>query len=170
MEDNFVCNDKICKVVQFNECEFKFDINNFISECMHNFIGRPYKNRPDVMDIEEYYLKNNGVFLIAYDVKTKEIVGTIGLENRKEYGILKRFYVKEDYQRNGIGRRLYNSLEIYIREKTNINKIYLACGKKLKKAHKFYLKNGFEQINGLDIEMHFADDDDFFVKNIERCI
>ena len=139
-----------------------------ISECMHNFIGRPYKDRPDVMNIKEYYLKNNGQFFIAYDVKAKQIIGTIALENRGQYGILKRFYVKEDYQRNGIGRRLYNALEDYVREKTNINKIYLACGSVLKKAHNFYLKNGFEQIEGLDIKMHFADDDDFFVKNIER--
>ena len=135
---------------------------------MHNFIGRPYKNRADVMDIGEYYLKNNGMFLIAYDVKINEIVGTIAVENRKEYGILKRFYVKRNYQRNGIGRKLYNQLEIYIREKTNISKIYLACGKILKKAHNFYLKNRFKQIHKLDIEMHFADDDDFFVKNLER--
>lgn len=163
----FVLSEKICKIVKFNECKFKFDVNNFISECMHNFIGRPYKNRPDVMNIEDYYLKNNGQFLIAYDVEENKIIGTIALENREKYGIIKRFYVKEDYQRNGIGRKLYNLLEFYIREKTNINKIYLACGKILNKAHNFYLKNGFEQIDKLDIEMHFADDDDFFVKNIE---
>ena len=135
---------------------------------MHDFIGRPYKDRPDVMNIEDYYLKNNGQFLIAYDVKEKEIIGTIAIENRGEYGILKRFYVKEDYQRNGIGRKLYNTLEFYIREKTSINKIYLACGRVLKSAHDFYLKNGFKQIDKLDIEMHFANDDDFFVKKIER--
>lgn len=168
--DKFISSEKICKIVKFDECKFEFDVNNFISECMHDFIGRPYKNRPDVMNIEEYYLKNDGQFLIAYDVKEKQIIGTIALENRKQYGILKRFYVKEDYQRNGIGRKLYNALEFYIREKTNINKIYLACGNILKKAHNFYLKNGFEQIDKLDIEMHFADDDDFFVKNIEREI
>ncbi len=70
---NFISNEKIFKIVQFDECQFKFDVNNFISECMHDFIGRPYKDRPDVMHIEDYYLKNNGQFLIAYDVKEKEI-------------------------------------------------------------------------------------------------
>lgn len=161
-------NEKICKISKFDECEFKFDVNNFISESMHNFIGRPYKNRVDVMNIEDYYLKNKGQFLLAYDVKSKEIIGTIALENRGKYGILKRFYVKEDYQRKGIGSKLYNALEFYVKEKTNINKIYLACGSILKKAHNFYLKNGFEQIDKLDIKMHFADDDDFFVKKIKR--
>ena len=41
-------------------------------------------------------------------------------------------------------------LETYAKEKININKIYLACGKILKKAHNFYIKNGFEQINKID--------------------
>ena len=164
----FISNEKICKIVKFNECKIKFDVNNFISQCMHNFIGRAYKDRPDVMNITEYSLAHNGLSLIAYDVKLKEIIGTIALENRREYGILKRFYVKENYQKNGIGRKLYNALELYIRVKTNINKIYLVCGNILKEAHNFYLKNGFKQIDKLDIEMHFADDDDFFVKNIER--
>lgn len=118
--------------------------------------------------LSEYYIKNNGLFLIAYDIKLKEIIGTIGLENRGKYGILKRFYVKEDYQKNGIGKKLYDTLETYTKEKTNINKIYLACGKVLEMAHNFYLKNGFNQIYKLDIKMHFSDDDDFFVKSIKR--
>lgn len=164
----FILKGKICKVTEFNECKIKFDINHFINECMHYFIGRPYKNRPDVINIEEYYLKNNGQFLVAYDVKSKELIGTIGLENRGNYGILKRFYVKSNYQENGIGQKLYNILETYAIEKTNINKIYLACGNILTNAHKFYNKNGFKQINKLDIEMHFAADDDFFEKNIGR--
>ena len=166
----FILNEKICRVVRFDDCKLKSDINNFISECMHNFIGRPYKDRPDVMDIENYYLKNSGQFFIAYDVNDNQLIGTIAIENRGQYGILKRFYVKENYQRNGMGRRLFNSLEFYIREKTNINKIYLTCGSVLKRAHIFYKNNNFKQIHKLDIEMHFADDDDFFVKKIERKI
>jgi len=34
----FIINEKICKIVEFNNCKFKFDVNNFISEGMHNFI------------------------------------------------------------------------------------------------------------------------------------
>ena len=163
---DFIIKEKICKIAKFHECKIKFDISHFISECMHDFIGRPYKDRPDVINIEEYYLKNNGQFFVAYDAKLKEIIGTIGLENRGNYGVLKRLYVKSNYQENGIGQKLYNILETYAIEETNITKIYLACGSILTKAHKFYNKNGFKQINKLDIEMHFADDDDFFEKNI----
>lgn len=168
--DCYIANEKISKIVAFNECKQNFDVNYFVSHCMHDFIGRPYKDRLDVMNIEDYYIKNHGQFFIAYDVKENKIIGTIALENCGKYGILKRFYVEKNYQQNGIGRKLYHSLESYIKENTNICKVYLACGRVLEKAHQFYLKNGFEQVEKLDIDMHFAEDDDFFVKSIEREI
>lgn len=37
-------------------------INNFINESMFTFINRAYKKREDVLNIEEYYLNNNGNF------------------------------------------------------------------------------------------------------------
>lgn len=166
---NYINNETIFKIVSYDKSnDYNFDIHNFVNQSMYEFIGRPYKNREDVLNIYDYYLKNNGNFWIAYDVNNYEILGTIALENRKDYAILKRFYVKDNYQNCGIGQMLYNTLEKYILNETNINKIYLACGIVLTKAHKFYNKNGFKQIEKLDIEMHFADDDDFFVKNIER--
>lgn len=165
---SYINNETIFKIVSYNKLnDYNFDINNFINQSMHEFIGRPYKNREDVLNIQDYYLKNNGNFWIAYDVNNYEILGTIALENRKNYAILKRFYVRSNYQNYGIGQMLYNTLENYIVNETNVNKIYLACGNILSKAHKFYNKNGFKQIEKLDIEMHFADDDYFFVKNIE---
>lgn len=60
---------------------------------------------------------------------------------------------------------LYNEFEIYVKAKTNIKTIYLACGKSLKDVHNFYTKNGWKQINKLNIDMHFANDDDFFKKD-----
>ena len=47
-------------------------------------------------------------------------------------------------------------------------KIYLACGNVLEKAHRFYKNNGYIQIDKLDIDMHYAKDDDFFVKNFNN--
>ena len=61
---------------------------------------------------------------------------------------------------------LYDKLETYAKNKTNIKTLYLACGKVLKNAHKFYNKKGWKQINAMEIEMHFAVDDDFFKKEI----
>lgn len=160
---SFINNNNIVKIIDFND-KHRTKVCSFINECMHYFIGRPYKERPDVSNIKEYYYKNNGKFWLAIDVKTDKLVGTIALENHNTYGILKRFYVSEEYQNLFIGKRLYNIFEIYIKEKTNIMKIYLACGNVLEKAHRFYKNNGYIQTDKLDINMHYAKDDDFFVK------
>ena len=60
-----------------------------------------------------------------------------------------------------------NTLEEYIKEKTNIKTIYLACGRVLENAHKFYIKNGFKKIDNLEIEMYTVEGDDFFKKEIK---
>lgn len=162
----YIKNNKVIKIVKYNDT-YKQEICTFINECMHIFINRPYKDRPDISDINNYYIKCKGNFWLAIDVESKNIVGSIALENRNEYGILKRFYVDSNYQRLGIGKRLYEIFESYVRNQTSISKIYLACGNILKEAHNFYIKNGFVQISNLDIDMHYAEDDDFFIKNIK---
>lgn len=161
----YINQEKIVKIIRYQD-KYKEAICKFINESMHEFIGRPYKERFDVSNIENYYFKNNGNFWLALDVKNKEIVGSIAFENLNNYGVLKRFYVDKSYHKLNIGKRLYNMLENFVKNETNINKIYLACGHVLQDAHKFYLNNGFEKINNIDIEIHYAEDDDFFVKEI----
>lgn len=163
---DYIKNNNIVKIIEYQD-KYKDEICLFINECMHNFIGRPYKERLDVSNIEEYYIKNNGNFWLAIDVKNDKIVGSIAIENRDKYGILKRFYVDKEFQKLGIGNRLYKTFYNYVKEKTNIEEIDLACGKILKEAHKFYIKNNFEQVESLPISMHYADDDDFFIKKVD---
>jgi N-acetylglutamate synthase-like GNAT family acetyltransferase len=150
-------------IIQYKQ-EYKEQVQKFINECMYKFIGRPYKNRPDIDNIEDYYLKNNGNFLIA--LKENSIIGTIAIENRGKVGILKRFYVEEQYQHMGVGQSLYTELEQFICNNTEIKTIYLACGRILQSGHKFYTKNGYIQTPELEIEMHVAEDDDFFKKEL----
>lgn len=163
---DYIHNEKVIKIIGYDE-SYKEEIHNFINESMHKFIGRPYKERADVLDVNGYYIKNGGNFWLAIDAKSKRIIGSIAIENRNEYGILKRFYVEDTYQKLGIGKRLFQTLELYVKNNTNIKKVYLACGNTLKEAHKFYIKNGFSQIDKLDIEMYFAEDDNFFCKELK---
>ena len=65
----YIENHNIIKIIQYQE-KYKDEICLFINECMHNFIGRSYKERLDVSNIEEYYIKNNGNFWLAIDVKS----------------------------------------------------------------------------------------------------
>ncbi len=152
------------KIIEYNE-KYNKKVNDFVNLSMHIFIGRPFKQREDLINIKKYYIENGGNFWIAID--KDNIIGTIALENRDTIGILKRFYVDKNYQNLGIGSSLYNSFETYVKTKTNIKTLYLACGQCLKGAHNFYKKNGWTQIKKLDIDMHFADDDDFFKKIIK---
>ena len=124
------------KYLEYNNLYLE-EINNFINESMHKFINRPYKIRQDVANIEEHYIKNGGNFWVAIDTNFNKIVGTIGLEKRENIGIVKRFYVQEEYQNRKIGTNLYQILEKYCRE-TDIKILYLTCGNVLEKAHRFY--------------------------------
>lgn len=139
------------------------EINNFINESMHKFINRPYKVREDIANIDEHYIKNGGNFWIAIDTSFNKIVGTIGLEKRENIGIVRRFYVQEEYQNKKIGTNLYQILEKYS-ERVNIKILYLACGNILEKAHRFYLNNGYKQIDKMEIDIHVGENDDSFKK------
>ena len=139
------------------------EINNFINESMYKFINRPYKVREDVSNIEEYYIKNGGNFWVAIDTKFNKIIGTIGLEKREDIGILKRFYIEEEYQSKKIGTNLYNILENYSKE-NNIKVLYLVCVNALEKAHKFYIKNGYKKMDKIEIDIHVGEKDNIFKK------
>lgn len=153
----------IISIILYNDV-YKNEICNFVNESMHKFIHRPYKRREDVENINDYYFKKGGIFFLAIDVNTNKIIGSIALEARYSYGILKRFYVDSNYQNKGVGQRLFACLEAFIVCNTSYREIYLTCGNILETAHRFYNRNGFKQINKPDIDLHYADDDDFFVK------
>lgn len=142
------------------------DIHTFVNESMHKFINRPYKIREDVANIEKIYINDGGNFWIALETNTNKIVGTIGLEKRGNIGIVRRFYIQEEYQNKRIGTKLYKILEDYSKEKANIKVLYLACGNVLEKAHRFYLNNGYKQISKLEIDMHVGENDDLFKKEL----
>lgn len=139
------------------------EINDFINESMCKFINRPYKIRQDVANIEEHYIKNGGNFWLAIDTSVNKIIGTIGLEKRENIGIVRRFYVQEEYQNKRIGTNLYQILEKYSKE-VNIKTLYLTCGNVLEKAHRFYKNNGYKQIDKMEIDMHVGENDDSFKK------
>lgn len=152
------------RIVEYQP-QYATEVEDFINECMYVFSKRAYKKRKDVSNIREYYVEKGGNFWIALDERNR-IVGTIALENRGNAGIMKRFYVAEDCQAKGIGRQLYEVFERFAREETEIATLYLACGRVLEKAHRFYLRSGWEQTEMLEVEMQVAPEDDFFRKKI----
>ena len=151
------------KYIEFHN-QYQNEINDFINKSMYQFIHRPYKIREDVANIEKHYIKSGGNFWLAINQKNNHIIGSIGLEKiNNNIGILRRFYIQEEYQNQKVGSNLYKILEKYSR-KNNINTLYLTCGKILEKAHKFYTKNGWIQLDKIEINMHVSETDDLFKK------
>lgn len=163
----YILTERIVKIVEYRE-EQKEEIDIFINKCMYECLGRPYKQRPDLLNITDYYIHSNGNFWCAIDVVTKKIIGTIAVENKGDKGILKRLYVENTYQERGIATRLCHILEQYVKKHTEINTIYLCCGKVLKKAHQFYTRKGFKKLTSSVANIYVADEDDLFMKTIDR--
>ncbi len=152
------------KYIEFNQ-QYQNEINDFINKSMYHFIHRPYKIREDVANIEEHYIKNGGNFWLAINQKNKSIIGSIGLEKREHCGILRRFYIQEEYQNQKVGSMLYQILEEFCR-KNYIHTLYLTCGKILEKAHRFYANNGYFPLDQPEIDMHVGENDDLFKKTL----
>ena len=134
------------KIIEFKK-EMQSCIKNFVIENMKKELELQDKEvflkiTEDLADIKGNYIENGGEFLIAYDVDTKEIIGTIAMKFENKIAVLKRFYVSEKYRKMKIGYLLYSTLEEKIKCK-NIKEVYLISGKELESAHKFYKRNGW---------------------------
>lgn len=135
------------KIIEF-KTEMQNDIESFVIENMKKELevedSKVFsKITKDLNNIEENYIKNDGVFLIAFNTENNEIVGTIAIKFENEIAMLKRFYVSEKYRKMKIGYLLYRTLEEKIKNK-NIEEVYLISGKELGCAHKFYERNGWK--------------------------
>ncbi|HKG04857.1 MAG TPA: GNAT family N-acetyltransferase [Pedobacter sp.] len=116
--------------------------------------------QPDLFDIEANYHKEGGGFWAALDEARPEgnqLVGTIGLINAgKQIGVIRKMFVKKEYRGKeiGIGQELLATLISYCKAQ-GINDIYLGTVEILKGAHRFYEKNGFQEIGVADLPAVF---------------
>ena len=94
------------------------------------------KTLPKWENFEDYVM-----FYIAEN--KKEIIGTIALKKiDKNWVKLKRMYVKEDYQKKGIGKKLLEKA-LKLAKNKNYKKVILTTYPKMKNAVEFYKKQGF---------------------------
>lgn len=116
----------------------------------HNFIERDYWINN--FDLVKKLLPDAKVYIFQEDNIIKGFIGVI------EDGYIAGLFVKEEYQREGIGEKLIK----YIKPK--YNQLKLDVYSKNKNAIKFYLKNNFkivneknnEDTNELEYEMIFS--------------
>jgi GNAT superfamily N-acetyltransferase len=103
-------------------------------------------DQPDLLDIENFYCKDNGNFWIAID--DEKLIGSIALiDIGNRQSALRKMFVHKDYRGKdkGAGQQLLDHVTGWCKEK-GIDEIYLGTFDKLLAAQKFYRKNGFVEV------------------------
>jgi N-acetylglutamate synthase-like GNAT family acetyltransferase len=142
--------------------KYKDAVIELISEIKEKEFGNPRKNRPDLLNIKEFYQKTGrGNFWLA--LEDGKPVGTIGLyELSPDVGYFVRFYVDKNYRRKGIGTRLLSTLTEFAK-KNNYKKLFLTTSSDREAANKFFVKMGFTRVYSSPKELpHTPTDDTFY--------
>ncbi len=146
------------EIIRFEE-KYKADVISLILDIQNNEakINLSIQEQPDLYDIEDAYINNGGDFWLAID--NGEIVGTIGLMKiDKDWGALKKFFVRADHRSKKVGLALYEALLDFAKDK-GYRHIILDTPSVATKSHNFYERAGFKQIgkSDLEVEYHYPD-------------
>ncbi len=105
---------------------------------------------PQLSSLYEYYIGLPvGCYWVAVDKISDEVVGGIGLGPFGDYKNLlelQKYYLKDGYQNQGIGRMLFNEAFNYANE-LDMQKIYLETTDKLEQANAVYEHYGFKLLD-----------------------
>jgi len=159
--------DKFCREVTIREATNRD--SNFILDLIFEIWINEYhfevkkENFPDLNEIEKYYTKEKGLFLVS--IVNDKIVGTIACEKLShEHFVLKRMFVNRDYRRLGIAQmlldKLFELITISIKD-SNVSFFLSTKESDALAAKKFYLKNGFRIISKAELPKNFP----FFYKD-----
>lgn len=136
---------------------YRDDVINLILDIQQNEFNIPIQkeDQPDLGAISEYYQKGRGNFWIA--LYKDQLIGTISLlDIGNGQAALRKMFVKSPYRGSN-----YNTAQILLLEslawarQNRLTGIYLGTTEKFLAAHRFYEKNGFEQISSEDLPESF---------------
>ena len=116
------------------------DHNQIVKDAIKNYLDRSLNE--DLGDIEKNYM-NDGIFLVALDMGTNKVVGSLGAEyiDGSEYR-LKRLSVKITHRGKRIAKNLLKNIESWVLE-SNGSSLILGTSEIQKNAFKFWTSNGF---------------------------
>ncbi len=112
-------------------------------------------DQPDLLDVEGFYKKGSGNFWVSLD--KDKVVGTIALldiENHR--AALRKMFVAKDY-----GGHVYKTAHLLLSaalgwsSEKGIREIFLGTTVQFLAAHRFYEKNGFEEISSHELPTTF---------------
>lgn len=104
------------------------------------------KDQPDLLSIPEFYQKGNGNFWCA--IVGNDVVGTISLKDIGQQKVaLRKMFVREDFRGKeaGVAKALLDHATKWCMVK-KVNTIFLGTTDKFKAAHRFYEREGFDEI------------------------
>ena len=156
------------------ESQYRDQIVDLILNIQQNEFQVPItiKDQPDLLIIDEFYQQRNGEFWVAL-MPDNQVVGTIALiDNGQPFGTIRKMFVRADMRgkERGVAANLFKILE----EKAIENKmsaLYLGTVHKLKASHRFYTKNGFNEILKTELPLNYplmAVDTMFFKKELKE--
>src|SRR5262249_55502229 len=111
--------------------------------------------QPDLREIPGFYRHGCGDFWVALD--EGEVVGTIALlDIGNGQAALRKMFVRAEYRGagRGVAARLLEALLASCREH-RVREIYLGTTAKFLAAHRFYGKNGFQEITRAELPERF---------------
>ena len=135
------------QIVAYSE-KYQQAIVNLILPIQQNEFHVPITidDQPDLKNIPDVYQKDNGNFWLA--LKNGEVVGTIALI---DFGcsqtVLRKMFVHQDHRGKdkGVAQMLMDELFVWCKNH-HVKEIYLGTIDSMHAAHRFYLKNAFEEI------------------------
>lgn len=134
------------KIIKYSD-KYKEALHQMIKEARIN-IGLNSNLREDLYDINKYYIDKGDMFWLVVNQK-EEVLGCLGyskIENKEE-AFLHRFYIKPSMKRRGIGTKLLEFVENYLKNK-GIKTLRVHLGESKKnwyESYSFYPKNGYKE-------------------------
>jgi N-acetylglutamate synthase-like GNAT family acetyltransferase len=128
-------------------------------------------DQPDLKIIPEFYQQGLGNFWLALD--QGEVVGTIALVDiQNNQAALRKMFVKASYRgpAYGVSRQLLETMLSWCHQ-SEITDVYLGTVDRLKAAHRFYEKSGFQEIKKSDLPEQFpimAIDTKFYRRSLSQ--
>lgn len=113
------------------------------------------KDQPDLQQISQFYQKGTGNFWVALD--GDRVVGTTALiDIGNGQTALRKMFVDNDYRgkEKGVAKYLLDKVIVWCKNK-QVREIYLGTTAAYLAAHRFYEKNGFQEIQRASLPSSF---------------
>ena len=113
------------------------------------------EDQPDLQNIPNFYQKGAGNFWVA--VSEGKVIGTLALLDIGNHrGALRKMFVHASYRgpAHGVSARLLDTLLEWSRAH-GVKDVYLGTTEKFRAAHRFYERNGFQQIPADNLPSNF---------------